>query len=59
MFCDKLMIQVTKTLTILCLMMFHSTKMKNDWLFGKKRKKLSFLVLSLEVGITKKTHTGS
>jgi len=31
---DKMMVQVTKTLTILCLMMFHSTKMKNDVLFG-------------------------
>ena len=31
---DKMMIQVTKTLTILCLMMFHSTKTKNDLLFG-------------------------
>ena len=31
---DKMMIQVTKTLTILCLMMFHSTKIKNDLRFG-------------------------
>jgi len=31
---DKLMVQVTKSLTILCLMMFHSAKMKNDLLFG-------------------------
>jgi len=31
---DKLMVQVTKTHTILCLIMFHSTKMKNDLTFG-------------------------
>jgi len=29
-----MMVQVTKTLIILCLMMFHSTKMKNDLIFG-------------------------
>ena len=31
---DKMMVQVTKTLIILCLMIFHSTKMKNDLIFG-------------------------
>jgi len=28
------MAQLTKTLIILCLMMFHSIKMKNDLIFG-------------------------
>ena len=34
---DKMMVEVTKTLIILCLMMFHSTKMKNDLIFGLSR----------------------
>jgi len=31
---DKMMVQVTKTHIVLCLMMFQSTKMKNDLIFG-------------------------
>ncbi len=31
---DKMIVQVTKTPTILCLMIFHSTKSKNDLIFG-------------------------
>ena len=30
---DKMLVQVTKTHIILCLMIFHSTKMKNDLMF--------------------------
>ena len=44
--CDKMMIQVTKTLTILCLMMFHSTKSKNDLIFGFSTSKNSWKTLS-------------
>jgi len=42
-----MMVQVTKTLIILCLMMFHSTKSKNDLIFGfstsKQLETLSFI----------------
>ncbi len=31
---DTFMVQVTKTHIILCLMVFHSSKMKNDLIFG-------------------------
>jgi len=41
-----MMLQVTKIHIVLCLMIFHSTKSKNDVLFGfstsKKLKKLYF-----------------
>ena len=31
---DKMMVHITKTHIILCLMIFHSTKSKNDMIFG-------------------------
>jgi len=31
---DQIMVHITKTQIVLCLMMFHSTQMKNDLIFG-------------------------